>query len=115
MVEGMDIGWRERFRRTGAGFGVGESRRFPVVCRKETSNIGLGRDLDIMLGLQNVDAVKGGNESLLLKRRRSFARELKALANGIIDFGGNLWIRSSQSEIIDLAKKKNLNAVNFVV
>ncbi len=84
-----------------------------MVGCKETSNIGRGRDLDIMLGLQNVDAVKGGNESLLLKWRCSFARELKALANGFIGFGSNLRIRSSQSEIIDLAKKKNLYAVDL--
>jgi hypothetical protein len=43
-----------------------------------------------VLGLKNINAFEGcGNESLLLKRGRVFARELKAVANFAIGIRGS--------------------------
>jgi hypothetical protein len=114
MVGGVDIGRQEQFRRMRSRLGVRDSRCLPAVCRKKMANIGLSRDIDIMLGLQNILAVKRGDETLLVKRRRVFARELKVMANFIIDLGGNCWIRRSGGKIINLAKKENLHTVNLV-
>ena len=58
----------------------------------------------------NLDAIVVVDKTHVGKRRFVFPREHEALANDIIDSFGNVLIRASKREVVDLAEEENFDA-----
>ena len=61
----------------------------------------------------NLNAIVVIKESHLSKGRLVFPRESEAPANDIIDSFGNVFIRTGESKIMDLAKEENFDPTEY--
>jgi hypothetical protein len=73
------------------------------------ADIGGTGEFDVVLRLQNVNAVESCNEALLLNGRvvSPGSRKLECTTNGIIDLGGDLGIGGGQNKIVNLSEQED--------
>ena len=83
------------------------SRVGPSVRFGDTVDVVGTRDLNIGLGLMEVDAIVIGGEAKVLERDNRFVGEFELGTNDIEDGGGNSLILAGDEEIINLSKEHN--------
>lgn len=61
----------------------------------------------------DVNAIEGGHQPELFKRRGSLARKLKFLSNRVKDCGCNGRVRGSKCKIVHLAEQEDGSAIEM--
>ena len=76
---------------------------------KDAIDVFGGRNRDKSGGLFNLDAIVVVNESHVSKGRLVFAGKSKTLSDDIVDSLGNVFVRASKSEVINLTKEEDFH------
>jgi hypothetical protein len=105
-IEGVDIRRGKGFGGTRARLSVKKGRCFPMMGGKETADVGLTGDLDVVLGLFDVNTIEGFDETFGFERRGSLSRKLQVASNFGVDTISDSRIVSGDDEVINLAKKQ---------